>query len=135
MLPFLAAFPILAAAPQAAPMSQDAKMKWFREARFGMFIHWGVYSGLGGDWQGKPVGGYAEHIQRRAKIPIPVYRKEVAGNQLNPIGYRRLPHLLSRELDYWRQVEYGGADIRVAVRNREREVAGCASQVDQAVKA
>ena len=33
----------------------DARMAWWREARFGMFVHWGVYSHLGGDWQGKPV--------------------------------------------------------------------------------
>ena len=31
----------------------DARMQWWREARFGMFVHWGVYSGLGGTWQGQ----------------------------------------------------------------------------------
>jgi elongation factor P len=31
-------------------------MKWWREARFGMFVHWGLYSGLAGTWEGKPVG-------------------------------------------------------------------------------
>lgn len=45
-----------------------------------MFIHWGVYSYLGGTWQGRPVNGYAEHIQRIMKIPVPVYREEVAGH-------------------------------------------------------
>lgn len=58
----------------------DQRLAWWRDARFGMFIHWGVYSYLGGTWQGKPVHGYAEHIQRIMKIPIPVYRAEVAGN-------------------------------------------------------
>ena len=58
----------------------DQRLAWWRDARFGMFIHWGVYSYLGGTWQGKPVHGYAEHIQRIMKIPIPEYRKEVAGN-------------------------------------------------------
>jgi alpha-L-fucosidase len=56
----------------------DQRLTWWRDARFGMFIHWGVYSYLGGTWQGKPVNGYAEHIQRIMKIPIPVYRQEVA---------------------------------------------------------
>ena len=58
----------------------DQRLAWWRDARFGMFIHWGVYSHLGGTWQGKPVHGYAEHIQRIMKIPIAVYRREVAGH-------------------------------------------------------
>jgi len=65
---------------------RDARMAWWRDARFGMFVHWGVYSYLGGDWQGKPYNGYAEHIQRMAKIPIPVYRQEVAGH-FNPTNF------------------------------------------------
>jgi alpha-L-fucosidase len=66
--------------------SHDARMQWWREARFGMFVHWGVYSGLGGTWQGRAVHGYAEHIQRILKIPIPVYREQVAG-KFNPTEF------------------------------------------------
>jgi alpha-L-fucosidase len=66
--------------------TRDERLAWFREARFGMFIHWGVYSGLGNEFQGKKGGGYAEHIQRVLKIPIPVYRKEVAGS-FNPTNF------------------------------------------------
>jgi hypothetical protein len=51
-----------------------------------MFVHWGISSELGGTWQGKAYGGYAEHIQRMAKIPIPVYIKEVAG-KFNPTEF------------------------------------------------
>jgi alpha-L-fucosidase len=68
------------------PTERDARLGWWREARFGMFIHWGVYSGLSGTWQGKAYGGYGEHIQRMAKIPIPVYHREVAG-KFNPTGF------------------------------------------------
>jgi alpha-L-fucosidase len=64
----------------------DERLAWWREARFGMFIHWGVYSGLGNEFHGKKGGGYAEHIQRVLKIPIPVYRKEVAGT-FNPTNF------------------------------------------------
>jgi alpha-L-fucosidase len=64
----------------------DARIEWWREARFGMFVHWGVYSGLGGTWQGHQVKGYAEHIQRILKIPIPVYREQVAG-KFNPTQF------------------------------------------------
>lgn len=66
--------------------TRDERIAWWREARFGMFIHWGVYSGLGNEFHGQKGGGYAEHIQRVLKIPIPVYRKEVAGT-FNPTNF------------------------------------------------
>jgi len=71
---------------RASMETRDQRLEWWREARFGMFVHWGVYSGLGGTWQGKPVKGYAEHIQRMLKIPIPVYREQVAG-KFNPTEF------------------------------------------------
>ena len=69
-----------------AAAERDARLGWWREARFGMFVHWGVYSSLSGTWNGRAYGGYGEHIQRMAKIPIPVYRKEVAG-KFNPVDF------------------------------------------------
>jgi hypothetical protein len=54
--------------------TRDARLAWWREARFGMFIHWGVYSQLAGSWRGTPVRGYAEHIQRIRKISAAEYR-------------------------------------------------------------
>ena len=42
-----------------------------------MFIHWGVYSALGGEWKGQPVNGYSEHIMRLCKIPRETYLQEV----------------------------------------------------------
>ena len=65
---------------------RSARLGWWRQARFGMFVHWGVYSALGGVWEGQPVKGYAEHIQRIRKIPVPVYREQVAG-AFNPTGF------------------------------------------------
>ena len=47
----------------------DTRMKWFREAKYGMFIHFGLYSQLGCEYEGKPVEGYAEWIQAGADIP------------------------------------------------------------------
>jgi len=46
----------------------DARISWWREARFGMFIHWGVYSRAGGEWKGHKVEGYAEHLMRKEKV-------------------------------------------------------------------
>ena len=81
--------------PPRAPTSEtlvsttaehDARIAWWREARFGMFVHWGVSSVLGGSWNGRGYQGYAEHIQRMAKIPVPVYHEQVAG-AFNPTNF------------------------------------------------
>lgn len=53
---------------------RDARMKWWREARFGMFIHWGVYSVPAGTYNGKRIDGIGEWIMNRAKIPVSEYR-------------------------------------------------------------
>jgi alpha-L-fucosidase len=37
----------------ASMKTHDARVEWWREARFGMFIHWGIYSLPGGEWKGK----------------------------------------------------------------------------------
>jgi alpha-L-fucosidase len=66
--------------------TRDQRVGWWREARFGMFIHWGVYSHLAGVWEGEPARGYAEHIQRIRKIPIPAYRGQVAA-RFNPTRF------------------------------------------------
>jgi alpha-L-fucosidase len=58
--------------------TRDQRLAWWREARFGCFIHWGAYSVLGGEWEGKPNPGYAEHIMRVDKIPLATYKAEVA---------------------------------------------------------
>ena len=54
---------------------RDARMAWWREARFGMFVHWGLYSGMAGTWDGKPVGtsGGMEWIQQHVKADTDTY--------------------------------------------------------------
>ncbi|HKH90222.1 MAG TPA: alpha-L-fucosidase [Gemmatimonadaceae bacterium] len=66
--------------------TRDARLAWWREARFGMFIHWGVYSQLAGSWRGSPVRGYAEHIQRIRKIPAAEYRAEAVA-KFEPVKF------------------------------------------------
>jgi alpha-L-fucosidase len=66
--------------------THDERIAWWRDAKFGMFVHWGVYSGLGNEYKGRKGGGYAEHIQRVLKIPIADYRREVASN-FNPTNF------------------------------------------------
>ncbi|HEV2291275.1 MAG TPA: alpha-L-fucosidase, partial [Gemmatimonadales bacterium] len=57
------------------PPAPDDRMTWWREARFGMFIHWGLYSVLEGSWGGRD--DYAEWIRNNAHIPIGEYDKLV----------------------------------------------------------
>ena len=52
---------------------RDARMAWWRDARFGLFIHWGIYAVPAGSYQGKRIDGIGEWIQNFAMIPIPEY--------------------------------------------------------------
>ncbi len=49
------------------------KLQWWREARFGLFIHWGLYCVPAGKYQGKDVPGIGEWIMNRMKIPVSEY--------------------------------------------------------------
>ena len=51
--------------------ADDRRKVWWREARFGMFVHWGLYALLAGEWEGKT--NYGEWIRNNAKIPIETY--------------------------------------------------------------
>jgi alpha-L-fucosidase len=57
---------------------RDARMQWWRESRFGMFVHWGLYSGLAGTWKGNSVGkrGGMEWIQQRVHVDTWEYAHE-----------------------------------------------------------
>jgi alpha-L-fucosidase len=61
----------------------DARMQWWREARFGLFIHWGLYSIPAGEWKGRT--NHAEWIRTTAQIPLAVYDKFVG--QFNPVKF------------------------------------------------
>ena len=82
----------LPAQPAAAPTAaHDAKMSWWREARFGMFIHWGPYAILGGAYNGREqrhgpadLDG-AEWVMNHMKIPVAEYQKIAA--TFNPVNY------------------------------------------------
>ena len=51
------------------------RLKWFEEARYGLFIHWGLYAQPGGIWNGQQYPGGTEWIMRTAKIPFNEYSK------------------------------------------------------------
>jgi alpha-L-fucosidase len=66
----------------ASMKTQEQRIAWWREAKFGMFIHWGLYSVPGGEWKGKKVSGYAEHLMRKEKISRNDYLN--LAHQFNP---------------------------------------------------
>ena len=60
-------------------------MAWWREARFGMFIHWGLYAVPAGEYDGKKIHGLGEWIMYDAKIPVAKY--ENYAKQFNPVKF------------------------------------------------
>ncbi|GAB6165595.1 alpha-L-fucosidase [Thermostilla marina] len=71
--------------PHETPEQRDARMAWWREARFGMFIHWGLYAIPAGEWKGRKINGIGEWIMDRANIPVEEY--EQLAKQFNPVKY------------------------------------------------
>lgn len=65
--------------------TQDQRMKWWREAKFGLFIHWGLYALPAGTWKGKQIAGIGEWIQNRAQIPVREYEQLAA--RFNPVDF------------------------------------------------
>lgn len=72
-----------AAAPQ--PSDQE-RLQWWHEAKFGMFIHWGVYALWAGNYHGhEQARGGAEWIMNRCKIPVAEYQAKA--REFNPVKY------------------------------------------------
>ena len=59
--------------------------QWFRDAKFGIFMHWGLYSQLGNEWKGKSYYGSGEWLMNRAKIPAAEYAQ--TANEFNPTNF------------------------------------------------
>lgn len=59
------------------------RMEWWEEARFGMFIHWGLYAVPAGEWNGET--NHAEWIRTTAQIPLETYDEFV--NEFNPVKF------------------------------------------------
>jgi len=72
--------------PEETEEARDERISWWREARFGMFIHWGLYAIPGGTWKDKVYKeGYSEWFMFDEKIPASEY-KELAG-KFNPVKF------------------------------------------------
>src|SRR5213592_2175776 len=80
---------LLAAMMQApapeSPAQRDARMAWWRQARFGMFIHWGLYAIPAGEWKGQRTEKIGEWIMKNLRIPAAEY--ETLLPQFNPVKF------------------------------------------------
>ena len=79
------AHPVASVQDRETAAERDARLAWFREARFGMFIHWGLYSIPAGTWDGKQVPGIGEWIMNSASIPVADYK--ALAPKFNPIDF------------------------------------------------
>ncbi len=84
-LPAAAADPAESGLPEETKEQRDQRMAWWREARFGMFIHWGLYAVPAGEWKGQKVGSAGEWIMFGGKIPVSEY--EPLTKQFNPVKF------------------------------------------------
>ncbi|MEE4115140.1 MAG: alpha-L-fucosidase [Marinilabiliaceae bacterium] len=69
--------------PGINSISEEDNMEWWREARFGMFIHWGLYAIPAGEWEGNT--NHAEWIRTTAQVPLERYNEFV--NEFNPVEF------------------------------------------------
>lgn len=60
------------------------KMEWWRDAKFGMFIHWGIYSVTAGIWTDR--NNHTEWLMQEAKIPMREYQK--LQYEFNPTDFK-----------------------------------------------
>lgn len=80
--------PVLSRAEPGPPgeLTREERVRWWREARFGMFIHWGLYAIPGGTWKGKVRdSGYSEWIMFDEKIPAKEYGQ--LASRFNPVKF------------------------------------------------
>jgi alpha-L-fucosidase len=83
----LAAVPLRAdpVVPHETKEQRDQRMQWFRDARFGMFIHWGLYAVPAGELKGKRTPGAGEWVMNESHIPVAEYEK--FATQFNPVKF------------------------------------------------
>ena len=93
-------------AGMASDLPKDTRMEWWREARFGMFIHWGLYSIPAGAWEDKTTHG--EWIRQTAQIPIEEYDQFIG--EFNPLKF---------DADEWaRMAKAAGMNYRTIIRDQ-----------------
>jgi alpha-L-fucosidase len=72
-------------APRPVDPAREKRLEWFRDVKYGMFIHWGLYAIPAGEWKGQRSLGLGEWIMNRSKVPVAEYEKLAA--QFNPVKF------------------------------------------------
>src|SRR5262245_46007017 len=72
-------------APRPPDPAREKRLEWFREAKYGMFIHWGLYAIPAGEYKGQRAPGIGEWIMNRLRIPVREY--EQLTTQFNPVKF------------------------------------------------
>src|SRR5262252_1258130 len=85
--PFRAASSSSVAQPVRAALdpAKEKRLEWFREAKYGLFIHWGLYAIPAGEWKGQRSLGLGEWIMFRSRIPVREYER--LASRFNPVRY------------------------------------------------
>jgi alpha-L-fucosidase len=82
----LVSFATTASTLQSGPAAaKEKRLTWFREAKYGLFIHWGLYAIPAGEWKGRRSLGLGEWIMNRSRIPVGEYER--LASQFNPVKY------------------------------------------------
>ena len=92
---FICCFGCFASLASAAPVDDVARTTWFRQARFGMFIHWGVFAVPAGEWNGRYYKQGGEWLLRIASIPIADYKAlgaRFTADRYDPNAWAALAH-------------------------------------------
>jgi alpha-L-fucosidase len=77
--------PRLAAQTRPPDAAREQRLAWFREAKYGLFIHWGLYAIPAGEWNGKRSPGLGEWVMFRSTVPVKEY--EQLASRFNPVKF------------------------------------------------
>jgi alpha-L-fucosidase len=91
-------------------MYNAKKLDWWNEAKFGMFIHWGLYALTAGFWKGKEVHGIGEWIMNREQIPYAEY--SLLAKDFNPVDY---------DADAWAKVAYDAGMKYIVITSKHHD--------------
>src|SRR6185436_5857774 len=75
----------LFAAQATVDAAKEKRLAWFREAKYGLFIHWGLYAIPAGEWNGKRSPGLGEWVMLRSHVPVKQYEQLAA--RFNPVKF------------------------------------------------
>jgi alpha-L-fucosidase len=97
-------------APRPPDPAKEQRLQWFREAKYGLFIHWGLYAIPAGEWKGQRSLGIGEWIMNRLKIPVRDY--EALATQFNPVKF---------DPDAWVQLAQDGGMKYIVITSKHHD--------------